>query len=236
MESDPYEWQSVKKNLKDIRFLINQIERTQVSFLQDINNLILPYTPTDLRGEVRACFILGGAAMGFTFDNNPTLNVALHKINGDYEGLKYLVAHELYHSIQTLGIQNFNAGKNLGTIPVPLNNSFQIILNVWAEGTATLVGNTANVKNPKWFSKFTQEEFHKNADRSRQNFALMEALLYQSFNDPDASAEQIYNIGFTTAYDQTLYYAGYEMAKVIEKYRDKKTVAAIIGKKSEYFF
>ena len=41
MESDPYEWQSVKKNLKELSLLINQIERDQVSFLQDINNRVV---------------------------------------------------------------------------------------------------------------------------------------------------------------------------------------------------
>ncbi len=233
---DPFDWQSVKKNLPEIRLLINQIEKNKVALFAELESLIEPYTPPDLKADITATFLVGGGSLGFTIDGSDGFHVALHKIGGDYEGLKYLVAHELYHSVQAFGRQKRLADLKIVKPPDNVRNSLIIIENTFTEGTATLVGDSLNAKNLKEFGQSQQDLYKKNLARSRQNFALFEALLFQAQNDPNADIEQLYNVGFSTEFDETLYYVGYRMARAIEKYKGKQAIAALIGKNPVEFF
>ncbi len=236
ISDDPFEWQSVKKNLPQMTALINQIENDKTDFLADIEKMIQPYAPKDLKGSLTATFLSGGGSLGFTLDNEPNLYVALQKIGDDYEGLKYLVAHELYHSVQELGRQKRLVNQKEIALPDSVRNDFVIIKNTYTEGTATLVGDPQNAKNLKKLGQSQKDEYAKNLARSRLNFALFEALLFQTDNNKTADIDQIYRIGFTTAFDETLYFVGYRMARAIEKYKGKQTVAALIEKNPIEFF
>jgi hypothetical protein len=236
LSEDPFDWQSVKKNLPQIRLLINRIEKEQAAFFSELESLIQPYTPPDLKADITATFLVGGGALGFTMDGSDGFHVALHKIGGDYEGLKYLVAHELYHSVQGFGMKRRQANLNFVKPPENVRNSLIIIENTYTEGTATLVGDSLNAKNLKPFGQSQQDEYKKNLMRLRQNFALFEMLLFQAQNDPNADIEQLYNIGFSTEFDETLYYVGYRMAQGIEKYKGKQAIAALVAKNPIEFF
>jgi hypothetical protein len=229
LSEDPFEWQTVKKNLPEIRLLINQIEKDQNALFTDLENMIQPYVPADLKADATAVFLVGGYSLGFAFGDG-NFYVALHKTGGDYEGLKYIVAHELYHSIQSLGREKRIASLKEVKPPDNVRSSLIIIESVYIEGAASLVGSPLDAKNLKQLGQSQQDEYKKNLARSRQNFALFEALLFQAYNDPNADARRLYNIGFTTAFDQTLYYVGYRMARDIEKYQGKKATASLVGK------
>ncbi len=76
------------------------------------------------------------------------------------------------------------------------------------------------------FSKTQIAEYDKNAGRKRENFALFEALVYKCYTDSASRLYgQLYNIGFSTAFDETSYYVGYEMSKKITQYMGKKAIA-----------
>ncbi|TSD64627.1 hypothetical protein FFF34_012000 [Inquilinus sp. KBS0705] len=234
--NDPYNWKMVKANLPAIQNLLGKLAQNQQAFLNDVTAIIQAYTPAEVSAEVRACFLVGGGSLGFVIGDEKTFNVALQKIGDDYEGLKYLVAHELYHSMQGAGqaMRKKNKEKNA---PYYVQASYALAYNVWCEGTANLVGDFAQVKNPAPFSKVQADEWQKNADRKGENFYLFESLLYKSHNDTASRGyETFYNIAFTTAYDETSYFTGYEMAKKIEKYSGKKVIANILVQDPLVFF
>ncbi len=233
---DPYEWHIVKQNLSNIKKLIDQIERNQSDLLSELNGIIQAYSPADLTGEVRASLLTGGGSLGFVLKDDPTLFVALHKDEMDYEGLKWLLAHELYHSVQRLGKQKRIKNLVSEAPPVNIKNSYLLINNTWSEGTATFVGDFLKIKNPRGFSLRQQALFNKNLERSWLNFLLLETLLYRAYHDPEAKIDQFYNIGFTTSFDETAYFVGYEMAKTIESHRGKEAIASLIGKSPVEFF
>ncbi|GAB3915750.1 DUF5700 domain-containing putative Zn-dependent protease [Larkinella terrae] len=226
--NDPFDWKAVKSQLSGIRQLINQLE-TKATFVEDVKNRILPYSPPNINGKVRACFLVGGGSLGFTLGNEDTFNVALQKIGDDYEGLVNLVAHELYHSVQQIGERNRQLEKSAAEPPKPVSNAYFLLANLWSEGTANLVGEFVKSKNPKEFSRQQQDDYARNGERARQNFALFESLLFSAFHDPAADMGELYNIAFTTAFDETSYYTGYRMAKVIEQYRGKEVLAGLIN-------
>lgn len=234
--NDPFDWKAVKARQFAIQSLIRQIDLKQDAFLADINREITPYTPTDLKADVRACFLVGGGSLGFTIGNDNTFNVALQKIGDDYEGLIKLVAHELYHSVQHVGDQNRKKGKAMDPDPPKhIISAYIMLANLYAEGTANLVGDFSKVEKPKLFTKVQQDEYALNRQRNRTNFTLFESLLYRAYHDSTASPDALYNVAFTTAFEETSYYVGYEMAKFIEKHEGRSAVASFVAKSSIEF-
>lgn len=235
---DSFRWLEVKANLPNIKSLTVRIEREKLTLLADLNKMILDYAPPDLNVDVKARLLVGGWSLGFLVDNDPALNVALHRVGDDYEGLKYLLAHELYHSVEAVGDEKRKANLTKSNAAPPANivNSYIVAFNIYNEGAATFVGDFTKIKNPKSFAKNQQAEYEKNARRTRQNFALFEALLFRAYNDPTADGDQLYNIAFSTSFDESGYYVGYRMAQIIEKYEGKTAIAALVNKNPLEFF
>ena len=224
---DPYNWKLVKLKLPAVNKLITYLSTNKQAFIDDVRKIIHAYTPATLFAETKACFLVGGGSLGFTIGNDPTFNVALQKIGNDVEGLKYLVAHELYHSLQ-------DAGQKLRKKTVAEKPSYQVkasyylIYNLWAEGIANFVGDFEKVKMPLEFSKNQQVLFRKNADRKVNNFQLFEAMLYRQVNDSTAKYSQIYDLGFSNTFDESSYYVGYEMAKKLNQYGGDAAIANLL--------
>jgi hypothetical protein len=227
---DDYNWKLVKSKLPEIKQLLAYISSDKDKFLQEVTALIQPYTPPGLQAEAKACFLAGGGSLGFTIGDDPTFNVALQKIGNDLEGLKYLVAHELYHTLQDVGQRSRRYQSREKEFSYQQKAAYYICYNLWAEGIATLVGDMSVLRNPKGFSKEQADQFRKNRERRYQNFQLLEALLYRQYNDSTMDFSETYNIAFTTAFDETSYFAGYEMAKKIAAHRGDQAIAAILLK------
>lgn len=222
--SDPYNWKDVKTNLKAINQLINKLSVSPDAFINDIRLKIADYTSDKINANIKACFIICGGSLGFTQGDGMTFNVALQKIGDDVEGLKLLVAHELYHSIQAAGQASRNVSKT--ALPYHVKATYALLYSLWSEGTASLVGDFSGMKSPAEFSKTQLAEYEKNATRKRENSALFEALLYKCYTDSTSrSYGAFYNIGFSSAFDETSYYVGYEMSKKITQYLSKQAIA-----------
>ena len=234
--NDPFDWKAVKASQPGIQALIQQISLKQDKFLSDMSQEIAPYSPANLKADIRACFLVGGGSLGFTIGGDNTFNVALQKIGDDYDGLIALVVHELYHSVQHVGDQERKKGKVMDPNP-PKNiiGAYVMLANLYAEGTANLVGDFSKIKQPKPFTKVQQDEYSKNQRRNETNFTLFESLLYRAYNDSTASLNSLYNVAFTTEFEETSYYVGYEMAKYIEKHEGKAAVASFVTRSSIEF-
>jgi hypothetical protein len=228
-ENDPYNWKLVKTKLPEIQKLLEYINTNKESFINDVKAIIQPFTPASLNAEARACFLAGGGSLGFTIGDDPTFNVALQKIGNDLKGLQYLVAHELYHSLQSIG-QATRIYQKDRQIPYAAKATYFQLYNLWAEGIATFVGDMSKIKVTGSFSKEQHELHTKNSDRRYQNFQLLEAMLYRQFHDSTADHQSIYDIGFSTAFDETSYFVGYEMARQLVKHQGNKVLADLLFK------
>jgi len=225
-DQDPYNWKLVKANLPAIQKLLTYLSSNQEQFITEVQTMISSYTPLTLTATTKACFLVGGGSLGFTIGDDPTFNVALQKIGDDVEGLKYLVAHELYHNIQDAG-QQTRKKATTEKPPYFIKASYALLYNLWAEGTANFVGDFEKIKNPKSFSSEQQLAFKKNADRQYANFYLFETLIYRQYTDSTARYQPLYDIAYSTAFDESSYYVGYEMAKKINQYNGNSAIAAL---------
>lgn len=221
---DPYNWKEVQSNLKGINKLLNYLSNNQQQFTAEVQQLIGTYTPKELETETKASFIVGGGALGFTIGDDATFSVALQKIGDDLQGLKYLVAHELYHNIQSAA-QNKRIKINGEKPPYHIKATYYLLYNLWAEGTANYVGDFDKIKYPAAFSREQQQQSKKNAERKVSNFYLLESLIYRQYTDTTAKYQPLYDIAYSTAFDESSYYVGQEIAAKIDHYKGATAIA-----------
>lgn len=227
---DEYNWKLVKANLNDINKLVNYISQNKESFISEVKAIIKPYTPAALKAEARACFLAGGGSLGFMIGGDPTFNVALQKIGYDIEGLKYLVAHEMYHTMQEVGQATRLYEKNDSGVTYQRKASYSLLYNLWAEGIANYVGDMSKSTSTAAFSREQKEYYQKNRERNYQNFQLFEAMLYRQNYDTTARYGDIYDIGFSIAFDETSYFVGYEMAKFLVAQKGDQVIVDLLTK------
>jgi hypothetical protein len=233
-EPDTFAFNRVKAQLAATTALLSQIENNQKALADSIAERIMKYAPpAGIKVNVKVYFIVGGTSDGFAPDSN-IFYVALHYFGDDYEGLKLLMSHELYHNAQAgaRGGKQFVKESDAANI----KNCFDFLRNTLDEGTASVVGDPLEVAGgKKWISWF-QGKFKNNLGHIEGNFTLFDTLLYRLYNDPNADSGKIYYIGFTATYDSPLYFVGYRMARVIEKHKGKNAVASLIGENPIQFF
>lgn len=234
-EQDPFRFAIVKARLEPVRSLLKQIDDSPQTFVDGVSGRMREYAPENVALKSTVHFIVGGTSDGFA-PNGDTFYIALHYYGDDYEGLKMLTAHELFHNVQAVLKQAQGGDKRTPAAPANVSNSFAILGNTVNEGTASMVGDALLLPGGKQYSDFLRAKYKKNLDRIKSNFALFEALLYRAYNDPGADYNQLYNLGFSGTWDSPLYFVGYRMGKVIEKYKGKEAIKASVGAEPLQFF
>lgn len=234
-EQDPFRFAIVKARLESVRSLLKQIEDSPQTFIDGVTGRMREYAPDNVALKSRVHFIVGGTSDGFA-PSGDVFYIALHYYGDDYEGLKMLAAHELFHNVQAVLRRAQGRDKQTLAAPANVSNSFAILRNTVNEGTASMVGDALLLPSGKQYSDFLKAKYKKNLERIRSNFALFEALLYRAYNDPRADYNQLYNLGFSGTWDSPLYFVGYRMGKVIEKYKGKEAIKALVGVEPLQFF
>lgn len=234
IKTDPFYLSTVKSRRVAVDAVLNEIERNPQKLIDEITGKISQYSPAaGLSMEVKIYLIAGGTSDGFAPDRK-TFYVALHYFDDDYEGLKLLMSHELYHNVQASAVSGRKFIKD-GS-PKNIVNSFDFLQSTLKEGTASVVGDPLEITNGKKYITWFQGKFRNNLRRIDTNFTLFDTLLYSLYNNPDAAADRIYNIAFSGAYDSALYFVGYRMARIVEKRKGKQEIAFLIGKNPLQFF
>jgi hypothetical protein len=225
---DPYQWGKVKRELPNIKKLIADLKLNKVAFISEIKDRIVAYTPTELpEQQLKACLVLGGTATGFVIGEDPSFCIALQNFGTDLEGLKTIMVHELYHTIQ-------QAGQSLRKIDLTEKSSYNtkatyyLFHSLWTEGTAEKLGDFSLIKNALSYSKGQQETKKKNDERLLVNFRLIEMMIFKMYTDTNARYQAIYSIGFSPVYEEAGYSVGAEMTRKLEQFQGKKVLADIV--------
>jgi len=227
--ADPYQWSRVKKELPNTKYLIAYLKRNRAAFVSDILARIKAYTPASIpASNLRACLLLGGTATGFVMGDDGTFCVALQYFGNDFDGLKTVMVHELYHSVQQSG-QGLRK-KDLSVKPsYNMKASYFIAYNLWSEGTASFLENFRSMRNPGTFSKTQQENIKKNDARLLVNFRVVEMMLYKIYTDTNARYGAVYDIGFSPVYEELGYSVGAEMAIQLDRFLGKENLASMVS-------
>ena len=229
LEEDPFQFRKVKDRLSEIATLVQKIESSPDRLVSDIREMIRPYAPGDLSFEVNVCFVVGGSSDGWTRED--VFYVALHYFRDDHEGLKLLMAHELYHVAQ---------GHFYG-YAVPSEDSAiaacrSVLGTTRSEGMASVVGDPLALVEGGAYTDWFKGKFSRNLRRIEQNFALFELMLFRLYHDPESDFSQLYPLGFSGGWDSPLYFVGYYVGKAIERHRGREALVELLrGAPAAYF-
>jgi hypothetical protein len=229
LDQDPFQFQQVKDRLPEMRRLIQLIKDNPNKLVSEITDMIQPYSPGDLAFRVKVYLVIGGSSDGWAKDGN--FYLALHYFRDDYEGMKLMMAHELYHIAQRHFFGDAKDSDN------PFITACQSLLRrTRSEGTASMVGDPLEIASGKSYAKWYRQKFNRNLKRITQNFALFETMLFRLYNDQDIKFNQLYPLGFSGGWDSPLYFVGYYIGRTIEKYQGREVLVNILKDTPTAFF
>jgi hypothetical protein len=182
--------------------------------------------------------VAGGASDGFVMDGDPepAFFMAIDRSQGDIDGVKLNMTHELYHVAQRAArarapnpaMRGFNQSSS--TPPV------RLLTTVLEEGSAVYVAEPmlAHGSGPyisEWRSGYAR---NRPAAVIAANFALFDTLLARLATG-SIKWEEAYEKGFSNKCPP-LYFVGYEMAKAIDRTYGHARIGAYFQEHPAAFF
>lgn len=219
-DNTPYMLKLLVPLLPDAKKLLKQVSNNQNELAQSAISKLKAYAPEGVEINATVYLTLGVIGGGWTFDDNPNaFYVDLSSMKGDFLGLSYLSTHELYHLVQYRFMKE-----------VDKNDKVDYLLDqMIKEGTATFVADFSKIKPSGSYVDFSKKEYQRNFRRLESNFALFENLIFQAQNDSKVDIESLINIGYSGMYQSPVYYVGYHIVKLIEKYHGKEGLISLMG-------
>lgn len=221
---DPYLLGRIISELETTKKFISRLKKEENQIQKSTVTLLKPYIPKELKIKINVNLIIGVVGGGWTFDEQPnTFYVDITSLKGDFIGLQLLSSHEIYHLIQY---------RFMKKVPKKSGNRLVFILDqIVREGSAVYIADFSKVNSKEGkYINFSKREYRRNFRRMKSNFALFEILVQQIHQNKSVSIDEVYNIGFSGQYQSPLYYVGYHIIKVIEKYKGKNELLKLLKK------
>jgi len=220
IENDPFMFQRVLKSVPNAKKLLAKVMVQEKELTKNSISLLAQYTPKNTKIEATVYMILGITGGGWTFDDDPnSFYVDFSSLKDDVDGLTYLSAHELFHLIQY---------RFMNPVITKSEKVGYLLDQMLREGSATYVADFTKLSSTGFYVDFSKKDYERNFRRMEGNFALFEALIYQAHHSPDSDIDQLYNIGLSGMYQSPLYYVGYHMIRLIEKYGGREEVISLL--------
>jgi putative zinc-dependent peptidase DUF5700 len=226
----------------EIRTLIGEL-KADGNLFGEVAGPISGYMPPLPHFTATVYGVAGGVSDGFVLDGEtkPAFYMALNRAEGDVQGVKLNMRHELYHVVQRMaraGVPGLNAKVFDPDTAPPHVRLLTVILE---EGTATYVSERMLPKD-SFFSragpyvKRWRASYEKNAspERIAANFAEVDRLL-SGLRAGSMSWKQASDVVFT-GYGPGPYFVGYEMAKAIDRRRGPAFIASLLQQHPAAFF
>jgi hypothetical protein len=230
---DPFAFARLRQRLNATHLLLARIEKNPGKFSDDVIARMRPYAP-DIDFEAKLTLIASGTSDGFA-PGRGQLYVAIDYFQDDWDGLVVLAAHELYHAMQAMVMESSGVTARAAAIPGRTGEVTRLLIATLKEGTGSVVGDPLTVPKPGAYNSWFAEKYRRNLQRLPQNFALFETMLFRLAND-DTPFGTIYPLGFSGGWDSPLYFVGYRMAKVIEKYDGRDAIQGVWKRSPAEFF
>jgi len=231
LRDDLFQFQTVRARLAAIRTLLRRLQDSTQSLSRQVSDRIRAYSPRELNLQAEVHFVLGGSSDGWV-PQPRSFYVALQYFEGDYEGLTLIMAHELFHVAQSeFMVEAASSGESRAVI-----NAKNLLQQTIGEGTASMVGDPLRVSGGGSYVAWFRGKFERNLARIESNVALFDVLLYRLYHDPDADYQAVYKLGFSGTWDSPLYFVGYRIGRMIEKYDGRDALTDLLQRPPTAFF
>jgi len=225
-----------------IRALIGEL-KADANLFAEVTGPIVRYMPPLLHVSATVYGVAGGVSDGFVLDDETqgAFYMALNRAEGDVDGVKLNMTHELYHVVQRAaraGVPGLSARVfDSGTAPAPV----RLLTVILEEGTATYVAAPMLPKGSFFrragpYVKSWRASYEKNAppETIAANFAEVDRLL-SGLRGGSMSWKQASDVVFT-GQGPGPYFVGYEMAKAIDHRYGPARIASLLQQHPAAFF
>lgn len=226
----------------EIRALIAEV-KADPNFVAEVAEPVDRYIPPLGQFTATMYGVVGGASDGFVRDNEAELSfyVALNRAEGDAQGLKLNIAHELYHVVQRVARASVPRLNAKVFDPKTASTPARLLRVIFEEGTATYVSEPVLGKDSFFrrggpYARRWRASYEKNARprKVRANFAEVDRLL-SGLRSGSLTWEQAANAVFA-GYGSGPYFVGYEMAKAIDRRHGPARIASLLRQHPAAFF
>ncbi|AWX44960.1 hypothetical protein HME9304_01966 [Flagellimonas maritima] len=219
IDDDPYMFNRLVPLLPESKKLLKQVIKNKKELALSTIDKLKAYCPKNLKITATVYLTLGVIGGGWTFDDEPNaFYVDLSSMKGDYLGLAYLSAHELYHLAQYRFMKQIDKSDRIN----------YLLDQMVREGSATYVSDFSKIPSSGPYIDFSKKEYSRNFKRLIINFALFESLVFQAKHDKHVEIDKLYNIGYSGMFQSPMYYVGYHIIKLIEKYKGKDELVSLL--------
>ena len=226
---DPFQLTLNAEQKNQAAALVRQIDTNPRLYIKPAETAIARYSPQGVTLVADAVIVLGGTSDGWSPGvkraGRDQFYIASDYFKGDANGLSALLAHELFHVVQS--------NVNKANTNILSSSSDAIILtlcqNLLDEGTASLVGDMLNWPGEGAYLKKNREKYTRNLQRLPEIANLFSSLIYRAAYDPKATIDDLYPLAFTGSWDSSVYYLGYYMAKTIEQKAGRPALIAALS-------
>lgn len=236
-----FPFKGLKDDPKPARDMLASLQSNDADLTKRLSEGLQSFAPNGTVISATLVALLGSNQYGWVPDQKSTAFYAdIGRHLGDVDGLMALAAHELFHVVQ--GVSQPEWGPLFVELPKTAPQAVRIrhhlraaVTNLVIEGMATYVGDpTAWGAIHKGFDH-DKREYERELARSTETFALFDSIVFRLARDADAPEDLLLSIGFGGSWDQTGYYVGYQMAKVIDRYRGRDRLRALVARRPEEF-
>jgi hypothetical protein len=225
----------------EIRTLIRDL-RADRNLFAEVAAPIGPYMPALPHFTATVYGVAGGASDGFVFDREPepAFYVAVNRAEGDAEGVKLNMSHELYHVAQRMARARVPGLDAKVLDPATAPATARLLRVILDEGTATYVSEpppkASFFSRSGAYMRMWRASYAKNAspERIAANFAEFDRLL-SGLRTGSMTWEEVSNVVFT-GYGPGPYFVGYEMAKAIDRRHGPGRIATLFEQHPAAFF
>lgn len=223
---DPYMLKRLVPLIPDAKKLLLEVTSKEIELTQAAVSKLEEYSPDGIELNANVHLIMGIIGGGWTFDDSPnSFYIDFSSMKGDFKGLSYLSTHELYHLIQYRFMKDCPKNEE--------NKVGYLLDQIVKEGSATFVADFSKVSSSGAYIDFSKKEYENNFRRMKTNFELFEIILFQAKNNPATNIDALYDIGYSGRFQSPLYYVGYHIMKLIEKYKGKKALINLLSQLPE---
>jgi hypothetical protein len=182
--------------------------------------------------------VVGGASDGFVPDNErqPAFYMALNRAEGDVDGVKLNMTHELYHVVQRTARERVPGLNERVFNPSSAPAAVRLLTVILEEGTATYVAEAMLARGSGPYIRMWREAYGKNApaERITANFAEFDRVI-AGLRSGATTWDEASKIMFTGT-GSPLYFVGYEMSKAIDAYYGRQRIASLLQRHPAAFF
>ncbi len=217
---DPFRFSALVERRDAMRDAIDFLSRNRQQLSARVTELLKPYVPEDFifKGKVvlaGASFSCGGFQKeGIFFIDIPCLAADME---GEYDAIIRLIAHETYHSMQNSFAYPTSPGlTEVKTQAAAYDFMFERLA---IEGSASHIGDMQDIKGDGRYSNFSRSLARRNFRHLEYNFQLFDYMIEAIDHKPaeiETRFPQIYGLAFDGSFGEHSYFVGQQMTAEIE--------------------